>query len=119
MCIKTLIYHNKEEKINELWHKMSDIEIELGHLNIADPMLKRIRKYCGKKPKDITEEEKQKCKAYLKRKEGVFIIAKLARDLIERYKLPEAIKLRKKLGYNHDNIMVRGETSLAEKKKKS
>ena len=117
--IKILTYYNKEEKINELWHKMSDIEIELGHSNIADPMLKRIRKYCGKKPKDITEEEKQKCKAYLKRKEGVFIIAKLARDIVKRCKLPEAIKLRKKIGYNHDNIMVRGETSLAEKKKKS
>ena len=24
--IKTLIYHNEEEKINELWHKMSNIE---------------------------------------------------------------------------------------------
>ena len=24
--IKTLIYNNKEEKINELWHKMRDIK---------------------------------------------------------------------------------------------
>ena len=37
--IKTLIYHNKEEKLNELWQKMSDIEIQLGHSNIADVAL--------------------------------------------------------------------------------
>ena len=47
--IKTLIYHNNEEKINELWQKMSDIEIQHRHSNIADVVLKRIRKYCGKK----------------------------------------------------------------------
>ena len=54
--IKTLIYHNKEEKINELWHKMRDIEIQLEHSNIVDPVLKRIRKYCDKKTKEITEK---------------------------------------------------------------
>ena len=37
--IKTLIYHNKEEKLNELGQKMSDIEIQLGHSNIADVAL--------------------------------------------------------------------------------
>ena len=57
-CGKTLIYRNKEEKINELWHKMSDIEIQLRHSSIADTVLKRIRKYCSKKTKNITEEEK-------------------------------------------------------------
>ena len=113
--IKTLIYRNKEKKVNELWHKMSDIEIQLGHSNIADPVLKRIRIYCSKKTKDITAEEKQKYKAYFKGKEGVFIIEKLARDIIQRCKLPETIKLRKKLGYNHDDLMVREETSIAEK----
>ena len=35
--------------------------------------------------------------------------------MIERCKLPEAIELRKKLGYNHDDIMVREETSIADK----
>ena len=104
--IKTLIYRNKETKVNELWHKMSDIEIQLGHSNIADPVLKRIKKYCGKKTKDITEEGKQKYKAYFKGKESVFIIEKLARDIIEHCKLPEAIELRTKLGSNHDDIMV-------------
>ena len=77
--------------------------------------LKRIRKYYGKKTEGITEEEKQKYKAYFKGKEGAFVIEKLARDIIERCKLPEAIELRKKLGYNHDDIMVWEETSIAEK----
>ena len=37
---------------------MSDIEIQLQHSNIANVMLKRIRKYCRKKTKNITKEEK-------------------------------------------------------------
>ena len=86
-----------------------------GHLNIADAALSRIKKYCGKKTKDITEEEKEKYKAFFEGETGIFIIEKLTRDIIERCKLPEAIELRKKLGYNHDDIMVREETSIAEK----
>ena len=42
----------------ELWNKMRDVEIQTKHANIYDLALKRIRKYCGKKTKDITEEEK-------------------------------------------------------------
>ena len=67
------------------------------------------------KKKDITEEEKQKCKAFFEGERGIFIIEKLTRDIIKRCILPEAIELRKKLGYNHDDIMVREETSIAEK----
>ena len=43
----------------ELWLKMSDIEIQLGHSSIADAVLKRIRKYLGKKTKHIRKEEKE------------------------------------------------------------
>ena len=49
--IKTVKYHNEEKNVIELWHKMSDIETKLGHSNIDDIALKRIRKYCGKKNK--------------------------------------------------------------------
>ena len=101
-----------------MWNKISDIEIQLRHLNIYDIALKRIRKYCGKKTKDITEKEKQKYKAFFENETGVFIIEKLTRDIIERCKLPEAIELRKKLGYNHDDIIICEETSIAEKIKK-
>ena len=96
----------KKKNIIELWHKMSDVEKKLGHSNIDDIALKRIRKYCGKKTKDITKEEKEKYKAFFEGEEGVFIIEKITRDITERSKLPKAIELRKKLGYNHNDIMV-------------
>ena len=94
---------------------MSDLETQIKHSNIYDIALKRIGKYCRKKTKDITEEEKQKYKAFFENEKGIFMIEKLTRDIIEHCKLPEAIELRKKLGYNHDNVMVREETSIAEK----
>ena len=109
--IKTIKHYNEKEDIIELWNKMSDIEIQLGHSNICDIALKRIRKYCGKKTKDITEEEKEKYKAFFESETGILIIEKLTRGIIERCKLPEAIELRK----NHGNIMIREETSIAEK----
>ena len=65
--------------------------------------------------KNITEEEKQKYKAYFKGETGIFVIEKLTRDIIERCKLPETIELRKKLACNHDDIIVREEKSIAEK----
>ena len=68
-----------------------------------------------KKTKDIKKEEKEKYKAFFEGEEGVFIIEKLTHDIIKRCKLPKAIELRKKLGYNHNDIMVLEETSIAEK----
>ena len=94
---------------------MSDLETQIKHSNICDIALKRIRKYCGKKTKDITEEEKQKYKAFFEGETGIFIIENLTRDIIKHCKLPKAIELRKKLGYNHDEIMIQEETSIAEK----
>ena len=94
---------------------MSDLKTQIKHSNICDIALKRIRKYCGKKTKDITEEEKEKYKAFFEGETGIFIIEKLTRDIIERCKLPEAIELRKKLGYNRNDIMICEETSISEK----
>ena len=93
--IKTVKYYNEKEDTIELWKKMSGIEIHFRHSNIADISLKRIRKYCGEKAKDITEEEKEKYKALFKGEIGIFVIEKLTRHIIERCKLPEAIELRK------------------------
>ena len=56
--INTIKHYNEKDNIIELWQKMSNIEIQLGYSNIADVVLKRIRKYCGKKIRNITEEEK-------------------------------------------------------------
>ena len=113
--IKTVTYYNEKEHIIELSQKMSDITMQTKHTNIDDVALKRIRKYCDKNTKDITKEEKEKYKAFFEDERGIFVIEKLTRDIIERCKLPEAIELRKKLGYNHDDIMIREETSIAEK----
>ena len=82
---------------------MNDVKRETGHLNISDTALRRIKKYCGKKNKRHYRKRKKKYKAFFKDKDGIFIIEKLTRDIIERCKLPKAIELRKKLGYNHDN----------------
>ena len=57
---KTLIYHSIEEQINELWHKMSDIEKQLGHSNIADVVLKRITKKLWQKNKKHYRRRKRK-----------------------------------------------------------
>ena len=95
--MEVIYYYNKEKNVLELWLKMSDIEIQLGHSNIADVVLKRIRKYLGKKTKYITKEEKEQYKCYFEIKKGVFIIEKLARDITERCKLREAIELGKKI----------------------
>ena len=79
--IKTVKHYNEEKHFTELWQKLSDIEIQLGHSNIADVVLKRIRKYCGKKTKGISKEEKEKYKAFFEGEENVFIIEKLACDI--------------------------------------
>ena len=106
MVLRQLSFIIKKD-INELWQKMSDFGAQISHSNIADVALRRIRKYCGKKTKDITKEEKQKYKTFFEGASGIFIIEKLTRDIIEHCTLPEATELRKKLGYNHDDIMIR------------
>ena len=104
--IKTVKHYNKKEDITELWQKVSDLEKQIKHSNICDIAVKRIKKCYGKKTKNITEKGKQNYKAYFKDETGIFIIEKITQDIIERRKLPEAIELRKKLGYNHEGIMV-------------
>ena len=93
--IKTVKHYNQKENITELWQKVSNVETQIKHSNICHVFLKRIKKYYGKKTKNITEEEKQKYKAYFEVETGIFIIEKLTRDIIERCKLPEAIELKK------------------------
>ena len=54
---------------------MSDVKRETGYLNISDTALRRIKKYCGKKIKEITEKEKKNTKHFLKIK-MVFLLLK-------------------------------------------
>ena len=96
--IKTVKHYNEENHLIELWQKMSDIEIQLEHSSIADIVLKRIREHCSKKKKKKTlQKKKTKKKAFFEGEEGVFIIEKLARDIIERCKLLKAIEFRQKI----------------------
>ena len=74
---------------------MRDVKIQTNNTNIYNIALEKIRKYYGKKTKDITKEEKEKCKTFFEGEAGIFIIEKLTRDITERCKLPEAIELRK------------------------
>ena len=113
--VKTIEHHNEKDDIIELWQKMSDIEAQQRYSNICHIALERIRKYCGKKTKDITEEEKENYKTFFESETDIFITKKLTRDIIEHCKLPEAIELRKKLGYNQDDIMIWEEISIAKK----
>ena len=46
--IKTVKHYNKKENIIELWQKMSDIEIQLRHSNIANVALE-LESIVGKK----------------------------------------------------------------------
>ena len=95
--------------------KWATLKYNLGIQIFVILSWKELESIVKKKTKDITEEEKEKYKTFFEVETGIFIIEKLTRDIIERCKLPEAIELRKKLGYNHDDIMVREETSIAEK----
>ena len=45
---------------------MNDVKRQTGHPNIADTALRRIKRYCDKKTKDITEKEKKNTKHFLK-----------------------------------------------------
>ena len=48
VVLKHFIYLKKVEKINELCQKMSDVETQTKHSNIAEVVLRRIRKYYRK-----------------------------------------------------------------------
>ena len=75
--IKTVKYHNEEKNIIELWHKMSDIETKLGHSNIDDVSLKRIKRYCDKKQKTSQKKKKKNTKHFLKVKKVFFLLKNL------------------------------------------
>ena len=70
-------HYNKKEDVIELWQKVSDLKTQIKHSNICDIALTRIRKYCRKKTKDITEEEKQKYKAFFEDERGILLLKSL------------------------------------------
>ena len=90
--IKAMEYYNKKEDVLELWQKMRDVKIQTNHTNTDDV-----------------------ASTFFENETGIFTIEKLTGDIIEYCKLPKAIELRKNLGYNHDDIMIPEETSIAKK----
>ena len=95
--IKTVKHYNEENHLIELWQKMSDIEIQLEHSSIACFKQKQRTLQQKKKKKKTLQKKKTKKKAFFEGEEGVFIIEKLARDIIERCKLLKAIEFRQKI----------------------
>ena len=65
--IKTANHYNEKEDIIELWQKVSNVKTQIKHSNIYDIALKELESTAAKKKKkkkDITEQEKQKYKAF-------------------------------------------------------
>ena len=71
------MHYNEKENIVESWEKMSDTEVQLGHSNIANVALKRIRKYCGKKQKALQKKKKKNTKHFLKKKKVLLLLKSL------------------------------------------
>ena len=49
----------------------------------------------AKEQDTLQKKQKKQYKSYFENEKGVFMNERIARDVIERYKLPEAIELRK------------------------
>ena len=75
--IKTVKHYSKKEDIIELWNKMSNIEIQLRHSNIADVALRRIKNNYGKKKQKVLQKKikHKNIKHFLKVKK-VFLLLK-------------------------------------------
>ena len=73
--IKRVNYYNEKEDIIELLQKISDVKTHAKKSNIANVVLKRIGKYCGKKTKDVQKKKNKNTKHILKVKQ-VFLFLK-------------------------------------------
>ena len=105
----------KKKNLNEFWLKMCDIERRLGLVNICDSTVKRIESYYDKKIKYITKQEKKVYKTLCKDYKGVYIIEKLACDIIEGSRTPKGIEFRCQLGHNQRDIKLFEEQSTVSK----
>ena len=75
--ITAVKYYNKKKDMIKLWQKMNDVKRQTGHLNISDTTLRRIKKYYGKKIKDITKKEKKNTKHFSKIKMVFLLLTSL------------------------------------------
>ena len=70
--IKTLKHFNEKDNIIELWQKLSDVETQTKHSNITDVVLRRIRKYYGKKTKKHYRRRKTEVQSIFWRRKRCF-----------------------------------------------
>ena len=89
---------------------MGDIQIKLDHSNLCDVVLRRIRKMFCKKKKRHYRRRNAKMQNIFEGKKRYFYYWKSCYRC--NWKM---LILEKKLGYNHDDIIVREQTSIAEK----
>ena len=58
--VKIVKHYNEKENMIEMCQKVSDLETQIKHSNIANVALKRIREYYGKKSKRHYRRRKTK-----------------------------------------------------------
>ena len=67
--IKTVKYYNKKEDIIELWQKMSDVEKQTKHSNIAVLPWEELKSIMTKKQKTLQKKKNKNIKHFLKVKQ--------------------------------------------------
>ena len=74
--IKTVKHYNEKENIIKLWQKMSDVEEQTKHSNIAGVVSRRIRKYYDKKKQKALQKKKNKNTKHILKVKKVFLLLK-------------------------------------------
>ena len=70
-------HDNEKKHMIELWQKVSVVEEQTNHSNIADVVLRRIRKYCGKKIKALQKTKHKNTKHILRTKRVLLYLKNL------------------------------------------
>ena len=70
-------HDNEKKHMIELWQKVSVVEEQTNHSNIADVVLRRIRKYCGKKIKALQKKKNKNTKHILRTKRVLLYLKNL------------------------------------------
>ena len=109
--IKIIIFRNRENKMLEVWLKIIDIQKYLGVKNMSDLIIKEIESIYNRKRNDITDQEKEKYKAWAD-DVYVYIISDLALEITMDCTLPEAIEFRSQLAFKQHHIKLRRESSV-------
>ena len=100
--IKTAIFNNLTKNKKELWLKMHDAQVELGVKDMSDLVRKEI--YGIFNTINPTEEQIWDYKAWFD--DGIYINEEITLKIIMYCRIPTAIELRFKFGFNQDDITL-------------